>query len=105
MLPDGFEQRQLVDKDFKVGDGESQNEVANRMYNSLMELVNSDHNKIVVLSHATAITFLLMKLCDNLDDTLYFDGEVILDKAFVWDSPDGFKFVFEDDKLISINHI
>ena len=105
LLPDGFEQRQLVDKDFKVGDGESQNEVANRMYNSLMELVNSDHNKIVVLSHATAITFLLMKLCDNLDDTLYFDGEVVLDKAFVWEAPDGFKFVFEDDKLISINHI
>ena len=105
LLPDGFEERQLIDKEYKVGDGENQIEVANRMYSSLMELVNSDYKKVVVLSHATAITFLIMKLCDYLDGVLYFDGEVILDKDFSWGAPDGFKFVFEDDKLISINHI
>ena len=105
LLPDGFEQRQLLDKEYKVGDGENQIEVASRMYNALMELVKSDYKKIVVLSHATAITFLFMKICEVLDGVLYFDGGVVLDKEFSWGAPDGFKLIFEDDKLISISHI
>ncbi len=105
LLPPGFEERQLIDKEYKVGDGESQLEVAIRMYTSLMELVKSDYKKIVVLSHATAITFLLMKIGNYSDGILSFNGEVLLDNNFSWGAPDGFKFVFDDDKLISINHI
>ena len=105
LLPDGFEKRQLIDKEYKVGDGENQLEVASRMYKSLMELVKTDYKKIVVLSHATAITFLLMRLCDFRDGILYFNGEVILNKDFTWCAPDGVKLVFENDKLISISHI
>ena len=50
LLPPGFEERQLIDKEYKVGDGENQIEVASRMYEALMELVRSEHQKIVVLS-------------------------------------------------------
>ncbi|MDD6224382.1 MAG: phosphoglycerate mutase family protein [bacterium] len=35
-LPQGFESKQMADPNFKVGNGESQYEVANRMYNTLM---------------------------------------------------------------------
>lgn len=105
LLPPGFEERQLIDKEYKVGDGESQLEVASRMYTSLMELVKSDYKKIVVLSHATAITFLLMKICNYSNGILSFNGEVLLDNNFSWCAPDGFKLVFDDDKLISINRI
>lgn len=105
LLPPGFEERQLVDKEYKVGDGENQLEVANRMYLSLMELTKTDYKKIVVLSHATAITFLLMKIGNYSNGTLYFNDEVLLDNSFSWNAPDGFKLVFEEDELVSINHI
>lgn len=105
LLPEGFEEKQMVDKEYKVGDGENQLEVANRMYEALMEVVRSNHKKIVVLSHATAITFLLMKICCYSNGVLSFNREVLIDSNFSWKAPDGFKLVFEDDKLISINHI
>jgi len=105
LLPEGFEEKQMVDKEYKVGDGENQLEVASRMYEALMEVVRSNHKKIVVLSHATAITFLLMKICNYSNGVLSFNGEVLIDNSFSWKSPDGFKLVFDDDKLISINHI
>lgn len=105
LLPEGFEQKQLIDKEYKVGDGENQLEVANRMYLSLMELVNSDYRKIVVLSHATAITFLLIKMFNYSNNTLYFNSDIIMNEDFVWDSPDGFKLVFEENKVISISRI
>jgi shikimate kinase len=54
---------------------------------------------VVVGATASGKTALGVHIAQN------FNGEVILDKAFVWEAPDGFKFVFEDDKLISINHI
>lgn len=105
LLPEGFEEKQLVDKEYKVGDGENQLEVASRMYTSLMDLVKSDYKKIVVLSHATAITFLLMKICSYSNGILSFNGEVLLDNNFSWEAPDGFELVFEGEELISINHI
>lgn len=105
LLPEGFEEKQMVDKEYKVGDGENQLEVANRMYEALMELVRSNYKKIVILSHATAITFLLMKIGNYADGILSFNGEIIIDNDFSWKAPDGFKLVFDDDKLISINHI
>jgi hypothetical protein len=70
-----------------------------------MELVRSEHQKIVVLSHATAIMFLFMKIGNYFDGVLSFNDEVILDNDFSWNAPDGFKLVFDNDKLISINHI
>ena len=46
-----------------------------------------------------------MKLCDYFKGTLYFNGEVLIDNSFSWNALDGFRLVFEDDKLLSINHI
>ena len=105
LLPPDFEERQLIDKEYKVGDGENQIEVASRMYEALMELVKSNHKKVVVLSHATAITFLLIKIGNYSNGTISFNEEVLIDNNFSWNAPDGFKLVFDNDKLISINHI
>ena len=105
-LPDGFEQRQLIDKEYKVGNGENQIEVASRMHSSLLNILNNtDYRKIVIVSHATAITFLLMKMCGYSDGILTFNGEVIMDNNFSWGAPDGFKLVFDDENLIKINNI
>ena len=61
---------------------------------------DTKHKKIVVLSHATAIMFLFVKIGNYSDGVLSFNGEVILDNDFSWNAPDGFKLVFDNDKLM-----
>lgn len=64
-LPDKFEEKQFIDEDFKIGNGESQKEVQTRMYKCLMKILNEYKNKkIVIITHATAITYLLKTWCD-----------------------------------------
>ncbi len=63
-LPSDFERQQLLDENFKIGTGESQKEVRDRMYNAIMKIVKENVNqKILIVSHATAIMFLLKKWC------------------------------------------
>lgn len=104
--PEGFEKRQLVDLDYKIDDGESHNEVADRMYNSLMLVLKENLGKrIVVVSHATAITFLFMKFGTYYDGILYFKDKVIFDKDFEWNAPELFKLTFEQEELVDIENI
>lgn len=105
-LPSNFEERQRRDSDFKVGDGESRKEVEARIYVGLMNVLrNIDGEKIVIVSHATAITFLFMKLLEYRNDCLYFKKNVILKNDFCWEAPDIFKLVFENEELLEIKHI
>lgn len=105
-LPKDFEKRQFEDENYKIGNGESQKEVANRMYNVLMDIVNKyQDKKIVIVSHATAITFLLMKLATYQDQKIFFNNKLIMDKTFKWNAPEVFKLEFEKDNLINIENI
>ena len=63
-LPEGFEKRQVIDENYKIGNGESQVEVRKRMYSAIMRILNDNRGKrIAVFSHATAIAFLLKQWC------------------------------------------
>ena len=58
-LPNDFEKKQIEDPNFKMNNGENQREVADRMYNTLIKVLNNyKGKKVVIVSHATAITFL-----------------------------------------------
>ena len=64
-LPEEFEKRQVIDENYKIGNGESQLEVRKRMYSVIMRILNNNRGKrIAVFSHATAIVFLLKQWCD-----------------------------------------
>lgn len=105
-LPENFEKRQFEEIDFKLPNGESRREVSERMYNSLSEVINNFYqDRILIVSHATAITFLLMKLCVLENGNLMFNDKVIIDKDFIWQAPDGFKLTFDGGKLIDISHL
>ena len=105
-LPENFEKMQMLDIDYKVGYGESQRKVADRMYNALNDILNVNNGKkIAIVSHATAIMFLLIKLCDYKNNNLYFKNELLIDENFKWDSPEVFKLEFEDKKLTNIKNI
>lgn len=102
---------QLIEPDAKVKDGESQKEVRNRMLSVVKESLNKYRGgKIVLVSHATAITFLLMNWC-NLEEVelenkrrkLTFNNNVVINDNFM--TPDIFKLVFDHDVIKSIERI
>lgn len=64
-LPDGFEKKQILDENYKIGNGESQLEVRDRMYSAIMRIIVANRGKrIAIFSHATSIIFLLKQWCN-----------------------------------------
>lgn len=105
-LPDGFEKRQFNEIDFKIENGESRREVADRMYNNLIYVLNNYYqDRIVIVSHATSITFLLMKIGEMKEGNLVYKDRVVIPKDFSWQAPDGFKLTFDGKELVDISHI
>ncbi len=105
-LPEDFEKKQLEDENYKIGYGESQKEVRSRMYHALQEVLEFNKGKqVAIISHSTAITFLLMKWC-----TINKNGEYVYkDKVFFsgeWNPCTSFKLVFDDNnRLTSIDEV
>ena len=105
-LPSDFGERQFIDDTYKVGFGENQIEVRKRMEEVFFEILNKNKNKrIVIVSHSTAMAFLLMRWCK----VFYSDSYLFNDKEFFdgkWKFCETFKLDFDDDNnLIDINNI
>ena len=88
--PKDFWIEQMLNLDSKTTDGESQREVRNRMLSFMDDILKNDFGKnVVVVSHATAMTFLLMKWCklenvvlEGKKRKLVFNGKVVIDDSF-----------------------
>lgn len=104
-LPIDFEKRQLNEPDYKIEEGESQIETQTRMLEVLQEIIEQNQNKkIVIVTHATAITFLLKKWC-----TIIYGEEFTFKNPFFngkWHYLETFKLTFSDNlSLLNIEHI
>ncbi len=81
--PKDFERRQFLDENYKIGDGENKKEVEERMYNCILKILKENQNKtIAIVSHATAISYLLNKWCnikieDNMLSYKYNNKEIL----------------------------
>lgn len=75
------------------------------MYSVIMKILNEYHNKrIAIVSHGTAISYLLKKWCDVSIVNNNFKNEIILDGYFNY--CETFRLVFDDEnKLIDIKNI
>lgn len=79
------------------------------MYSTIIKILEENINKrIAIVSHATAISYLLKKWCDIqvVDDKLRysFNNNIILDGYFNY--CETFKLEFDDkNKIISIKNI
>ncbi len=105
-LPSNFETNQFEEENYKVGFGESQKEVQSRMYEALCEIINCHQGKrIAIISHSTAMAFLLKKWCDIYYDKAYsFRGRNFFDGK--WKYLETFKLIFnENNELINIQNI
>lgn len=107
-IPQDFFVRQLNDEDYKLENGESRQEVYNRMIKGLVKVMKKNKDKkAVIVSHASSIAFLLMRWCKvELYKGKYkisFKGETILNG---FNSPELLKLEFnEKNKLESIKTI
>lgn len=102
-LPNDFEIQQFNDENYKIDNGESQKEVRERMIDGLIKILNNYKGKrIAIVTHSTAIMFLLKKWCD----ITYNNNYLFKDKVFFngkWNYCEVFKLVFdENNDLISI---
>lgn len=105
-LPTDFGLRQNNDENYKVGDGESQKEVRERVYKALMDVIDKYKDKrIVIVSHGSAILWLLKQWCDvNLKNKCitFNDKLIIYDNIFNCTT---FKLEFDDNKLVNIDKV
>ena len=96
------------DFSYKLNQGESLQEVNSRMTSCIKEILQTDYENIVIVSHNIALLSLFIEWCNkgfNLDDRLILDYEedVIFDGVFR--EVDLLKVVFDNNKLISIKRL
>lgn len=101
---------QHLDKNLKSPNGESQLDVQKRMYDGIMDILkNTKQNCIGIVSHAAAMTFLLMKWCnleyinkDKIKKLVYKNKEIINRKFY---TPEIFKLTFSaNNELLDIEN-
>ena len=110
---DDFNVKQWNDIDYKLPNGEFRRDVTNRMYNALIRVINDYKNKrIAIVSHGTAISFLLDKWCDvfvNYNNDNKMNTKIVFKNKIIFDNnisaPCVFKIVFDDNNIISIENI
>lgn len=102
-VPDDFYLRQFLEVEYKIGSGESQGDVRKRMLVSLKEVLRQFRDKrVVIVTHSTALLFLLMHWCDvDNDKGIFYHGEFVapiqIENCAI------FKMVFDDnDSLTAI---
>lgn len=98
-LPNDFEEKQFNDFNYKIGNGESINEVIKREEEALNDILNNyKGKKILIIGHSTALAALFSKWCKiGYKDNDFFDGK--------WNYCETFRLEFDDNKLISIKNI
>lgn len=105
-MPQNFEIDQFKDFNYKIKEGESLNEVIQREYDSLLNILdNYKDKKVLIVGHSTAFSCLLSKWCEidylgsyKFNNKNFFDGK--------WNYCEIFKLEFDHNrKLISIQNI
>jgi broad specificity phosphatase PhoE len=96
------------DFNYKLINGESLNEVMNRMIDFLKDILLSDYENILVVTHNIALLSLLLKWCNkdySLEDRLILDYKenIIFDSSFY--QYDLLEFIFDKNKLLGIKRI
>lgn len=104
-MPDGFEIKQFSDFNYKLPNGESLNEVKERLYKKLMSIIKENEGKrILIVFHSTAMMTLLSTWCKVSYDAEYtFNNEVFFVGNFSY--CETFKLEFDNSDLIDIKNI
>ena len=101
-LPKDFNKLSFDNKDFKMENGESFNEVDSRFINFINDLLDQDSNKNVLVIHGLILLSYLETICDfsfdgNIFDIKYKDKEIINGNP---KSPSVYKITYNDNKEV-----
>ena len=106
-LPDDFNKKSFDDKNFKVLNGESLNEMDMRFNNFIEELLNSDVDKSIIVIHGIMLLSFFQNHCDFDFDgkkaTVRFNDKMIIEEKPK--SPGVYKITYEDKRIIDIDVI
>lgn len=102
-LPKNFTEISFDDKDFKINDGESLNDVDNRFNSFINDLLNDDVNKVAIVMHGIILLSYLKTICnyfkfDGRNFEIKYNNKIILNGTPK--NPSIFKVVFNDNKKI-----
>lgn len=106
-LPKDFTEHSFNDKDFKIGNGESLNEMDKR-FNSFIDEVLSKHDKTIIVIHGIMLLSFLQNNCefrmnDNKIFIKYSDKDIVNVKP---KNPSVYRITYNDeDKIIDIDNI
>lgn len=108
-LPADFTKLSFDDKEFKVNNGESLNEVDNRFRSFIENLLSSKNNKIVIVMHGIILLSYLKTICsvfefDGKNFNIIFNDNLILDGTPK--NPSIYKIEFDNAKnVVNVEYV
>ena len=108
-LPADFTKLSFENKDFKVNDGESLNEVDERFKSFIRNLLDKEDNKIAIVMHGIILLSYLKTICtpfefDEQNFNIKYNDNVVLNGKPK--NPSIYKIVFDDDKkIINVEYV
>ncbi len=108
-LPVDFTKLSFEDKNFKVNNGESLNEVDERFKSFIRDLLDKEDNKIAIVMHGIILLSYLKTICEHFE----FDGKnfnIKYNNNIVLDgkpkNPSIYKIEFDDDKnIVNVEYV
>ena len=108
-LPADFTKLSFEDKNFKVNNGESLNEVDNRLKSFISDLLDNDSNKIAIVMHGIILLSYLKIICnhfefDGRNFNIKYNDNVVLEGTPK--NPSIYKIEFDDNKnVINVEYV
>ncbi len=108
-LPSDFTKISFEDKNFKVNNGESLNQVDNRLKSFINDLLDNDSNKIAIVMHGIILLSYLKTICnhfefDGRNFNIKFNDNVVLDGTPR--NPSIYKIEFDDNKnVVNVEYV
>lgn len=106
-LPEDFTKKSFDDKNFKVLNGESLNDMDKRFDDFIEELLNSGIDKYIIVIHGIMLLSFFQNHCDFKFDgkttTVRFNDKIIIEEKPK--SPGVYRITYENKKIIDIDVI
>lgn len=102
-LPSDFTKLSFEDKNFKVNNGESLNEVDSRLQSFINDLLDNNSNKIAIIMHGIILLSYLKTICnhfefDGRNFNIKYNDNIVLDGTPK--NPSVYKIEFDDNKNV-----
>ena len=107
-LPDNYTRKSFDDKNFKIKNGESLNEVDKRLKSFISDIINSECDKAVIVMHGIILLSYLQTICsdfsyDGRSFKIKFNNNIIVNGTP--GNPSVYKIVYDENNVISVDNI